>query len=713
MVERALRTRRRRRACRRRPPGCRKASRSGSPSSAAGAVDKGANQPSTFPDPKSSEGGVPYFSNGRRDDLIQRRFLEAVLAHLRSRAWRDARQAIRCRRSMAGGWSTRPTHPSVDLGRAAVSGVSRGDAMSGATAANWETGHWLTGRLGCAPLDALVATILADAGITDVDCVALEESVDGYVIDRPMSPRAALEPLALAYAFDAAEVAGVLSFRPRGGDAGRRARRGRSRAARRIARRRAWCARRKPSCRARSRSASPMPAPTTGAPRSHRAGWSAALRAQAMPISPWSRTTPPPSGAPTSGCRICGRAAKARTSRCRRAGLRSPAATSSASRSAAGAGCVEIRSITDAERARDAGAVDRSRGVRGAAGGAAAAAAEAAAAARPGRRRAARSADADRPTSRRCSCALRCSPIPGRDRSRSGAPTTGLTLRAPRAGAGAVDRRRNARRSAGRADQPLGPREPRARAPLWRRAGIGHRHQVLNGANAAAVQRPDGAWEVLQFANAELVGERTYELSRLLRGQMGSEWAMDEPLAGGRAVRAARPACRADRARARIARPRHAAAHRRRRPRSRRCRRGGARGDAAGDRAQAARAGASSARSAPAPASTSHGSGASAARCRRAGTSRCRSAKRARPTSSTFSPAARWCARSSATTHRPLCGGGRDRRFRQRAGEPRMSACIKYRRRSAAALRPKRRLISDLQSRVWSVRSSLLSRGRR
>ena len=44
------------------------------------AVDKGANQPSVFPDPKSSESGAPYFSNGSRDDLIQRRALEAVLA---------------------------------------------------------------------------------------------------------------------------------------------------------------------------------------------------------------------------------------------------------------------------------------------------------------------------------------------------------------------------------------------------------------------------------------------------------------------------------------------------------------------------------------------------------------------------------------------------------------------------------------------------------
>ncbi len=56
---------------------------------------------------------------------------------------------------------------------------------------------------------------------------------------------------------------------------------------------------------------------------------------------------------------------------------------------------------------------------------------------------------------------------------------------------------------------------------------------MRNGANPAAVRRPDGAWEVLQFVNAELVGERTYELSRFLRGQMGSEWAMDDPLPAG------------------------------------------------------------------------------------------------------------------------------------------------------------------------------------
>jgi len=56
---------------------------------------------------------------------------------------------------------------------------------------------------------------------------------------------------------------------------------------------------------------------------------------------------------------------------------------------------------------------------------------------------------------------------------------------------------------------------------------------LLGGANAAAVQRPDGAWEVLQFANAELVADKTYALSRLLRGQAGSEWVIADPLPAG------------------------------------------------------------------------------------------------------------------------------------------------------------------------------------
>ncbi|EAS50919.1 putative phage host specificity protein [Aurantimonas manganoxydans SI85-9A1] len=45
------------------------------------AIDKGANQPNVFVDPKSSESYTPHFSAGGRDDLAQRRFVEAHLEH--------------------------------------------------------------------------------------------------------------------------------------------------------------------------------------------------------------------------------------------------------------------------------------------------------------------------------------------------------------------------------------------------------------------------------------------------------------------------------------------------------------------------------------------------------------------------------------------------------------------------------------------------------
>ncbi|HVL74270.1 MAG TPA: hypothetical protein VM434_20540, partial [Beijerinckiaceae bacterium] len=46
---------------------------------------------------------------------------------------------------------------------------------------------------------------------------------------------------------------------------------------------------------------------------------------------------------------------------------------------------------------------------------------------------------------------------------------------------------------------------------------------ALAGENAFAVRGPDGRWEILCAAQAELIGPRTYRLSRLLRGLGGSE----------------------------------------------------------------------------------------------------------------------------------------------------------------------------------------------
>ncbi|MCG6203143.1 glycoside hydrolase/phage tail family protein [Rhodopseudomonas sp. HC1] len=179
------------------------------------AVDKGANQPSVFPDPKSSENFAPYFSSGDRDDLIQRRYLEAIIT-----AFDPAFGASATRNPVSplyGGRMIDPSAIHLWTWDARPYPVFPGAEEVWSDAPNWQTGHWLTGRLGGAPLDALVAQLLADCGVGGVDASALREACDGYVVDRPMTPRAMIEPLAMAYAFDAAAADGVLRFVQRGG----------------------------------------------------------------------------------------------------------------------------------------------------------------------------------------------------------------------------------------------------------------------------------------------------------------------------------------------------------------------------------------------------------------------------------------------------------------------------------------------------------------
>ena len=177
------------------------------------AVDKGANQPSAFPDARSIEGTIPYFSNGQRDDLIQRRYIETVITAF-DPDFGDA--SLNPVSPVYGGrmidvsglhlwtWDARP----YPVFPAATDVWSDGP--------NWQTGHWLTGRLGAAPLDALVSAILSDADVADAGTDSLREGCDGYVIDRPMSPRSAIDPLAMAYGFDATVAGGELTFIQRG-----------------------------------------------------------------------------------------------------------------------------------------------------------------------------------------------------------------------------------------------------------------------------------------------------------------------------------------------------------------------------------------------------------------------------------------------------------------------------------------------------------------
>lgn len=177
------------------------------------AVDRGTNAPNVFPDPKSSESAYPHFSRGRRDDLIQNRGLRALLeaygsGHTAANPLSpfDNQPMVDASRIYVWTWDARP-YPAFP----SLTNVWRdGD--------NWETGHWLNGRLDGLTLEALIAAIIADYGLEPAD-IKIDGELDGYVVDRPLSARQVIEPLASSFGFHAVASGGVVKFRGNAGPA--------------------------------------------------------------------------------------------------------------------------------------------------------------------------------------------------------------------------------------------------------------------------------------------------------------------------------------------------------------------------------------------------------------------------------------------------------------------------------------------------------------
>jgi len=176
------------------------------------AVDRGANAPNLFPDAHSSEGGLPYFSRGGRDDLMQARFLEAMIAHFDpTTPGGDARNPLS---PIYGGRMVDPARLHVWCWDARPFPAFPGCSDVWADAPNWETGHWLNGRLEGAPLDRLVSALASTIATSEltVERPAIHGFVDGYVLDSAMSPREAIEPLGSLFGFDAIVSGGALRF---------------------------------------------------------------------------------------------------------------------------------------------------------------------------------------------------------------------------------------------------------------------------------------------------------------------------------------------------------------------------------------------------------------------------------------------------------------------------------------------------------------------
>ena len=172
------------------------------------ALDKGANQPNVFFDPKSSESALPHFSSGRRDDAMQKAYMRALMDYWSAPGAHNPVSGayggpmVDPSRIFFWAWDARP-YPWYP----ALADVW-GDTDS------YEHGHWLNGRLDAVSVETLIAAILDDWDFpaNRRAIAATGAQVTGYVIDRPMSARAALEPLLTAFAVDVRESGQGLQF---------------------------------------------------------------------------------------------------------------------------------------------------------------------------------------------------------------------------------------------------------------------------------------------------------------------------------------------------------------------------------------------------------------------------------------------------------------------------------------------------------------------
>lgn len=173
-------------------------------------VDKATNQPNVFVDPKSSESAWPYYSAQERDDLIQRRGIQALLDYWDPASGNNPVSSVYggpmldLARSHLWTWDARP-YPSFPY---YLNVWSDGN--------NWPYGHWVQGKFGVVELADLIKHICAQVGFTAIDVSLLEATVTGWLRPDLASPRDQIEVLAELYRFDAVESEGLIKFIPRG-----------------------------------------------------------------------------------------------------------------------------------------------------------------------------------------------------------------------------------------------------------------------------------------------------------------------------------------------------------------------------------------------------------------------------------------------------------------------------------------------------------------
>lgn len=166
------------------------------------AVHLGTNQPNVFYDELSSEAALPYFSSGARDDFAQRQYTRAMVEY-----WRDNGGAMLDTSNMfAWAWDARPW---PEFPR-------QSDLWSDGP--NWRRGHWLNGRAGSAPAAEVIQRRLESFygyGLGQFDLTRCFGQVDGTVLPGPVSFREMVATWESALRLDVSEFGGIFKVAAR------------------------------------------------------------------------------------------------------------------------------------------------------------------------------------------------------------------------------------------------------------------------------------------------------------------------------------------------------------------------------------------------------------------------------------------------------------------------------------------------------------------
>ncbi len=175
------------------------------------AIDKGANQPNVFVDQKSSESELPYFSSGARDDFQQRAYIDAYqrFFDIDHPGFNGSNPVS----SVYGGRMLDPAHLTLWAWDARPFPYFPDLTDVWSDGSNWERGHWLNGRLGQATVSGIVDAVLADHAFSDYAIFDVAAAVGGYVVNDVLSARGTLEPLLEAFRVNAADAGDRILFR--------------------------------------------------------------------------------------------------------------------------------------------------------------------------------------------------------------------------------------------------------------------------------------------------------------------------------------------------------------------------------------------------------------------------------------------------------------------------------------------------------------------